>query len=304
MGLVVAAIAVAVAAGALAERRWGAGAQRASRRTLDAMLFLALPFITFFIVARTELTTGVVGGLGLAYLELAIVGVLAWLAATRWLRLPDRSAGVLVIAVVLANTGYLGVPLNAALFGRDALGPALTFDALISGPMFYVAAFAIGAAFSTRGEPARDRARAFLTRNPPLVAVLAALVAPDALAPDLLVDVAELMVIGLLPIGFFVLGVNLAAEAEEGAFRFPPALTRPVATVIGLRLVAAPLLMLGLSAAVVAVPDAYLVQAAMPSGINTLVVAHAYDLDLRLAAGAIAWTTALAVAGALVGVAV
>jgi hypothetical protein len=30
---------------------------------------------------------------------------------------------------------------------------------------------------------------------------------------------------------------------------------------------------------VIEIPDAYLVQAAMPVGINTLVVAHAYDRD-------------------------
>ena len=60
---------------------------------------------------------------------------------------------------------------------------------------------------------------------------------------------------------------------------------------MGLRLVAAPLLMLGLSAMIIDVPDAYLLQAAMPSGINSLVIAHAYKLDLRLAAAAVTWTT-------------
>jgi malate permease and related proteins len=38
----------------------------------------------------------------------------------------------------------------------------------------------------------------------------------------------------------------------------------------------------------------------MPCGINTLLVAHVYGLDVRLAAQAVAWSTALAVAGALV----
>jgi predicted permease len=38
----------------------------------------------------------------------------------------------------------------------------------------------------------------------------------------------------------------------------------------------------------------------MPSGINSLVVAHTYGLDLKLTASAIAWTTAIAVAAALV----
>ena len=33
----------------------------------------------------------------------------------------------------------------------------------------------------------------------------------------------------------------------------------------------------------------------MPSGVNTLVICHAYGLDRRIAAGAIAWTTAIVV---------
>jgi predicted permease len=36
----------------------------------------------------------------------------------------------------------------------------------------------------------------------------------------------------------------------------------------------------------------------MPSGVNALVVAHAYGLDLRLLASAIAWSTAVVVAAA------
>ena len=38
---------------------------------------------------------------------------------------------------------------------------------------------------------------------------------------------------------------------------------------------------------IVELPDAYLLAAAMPTGINALVVAHAYGLDLRLLASAI-----------------
>jgi predicted permease len=82
---------------------------------------------------------------------------------------------------------------------------------------------------------------------------------------------------------------------------FPPPLTPPVALAVGLRLVAAPGLLLALSALVVRVPHAYLLQAAMPSGINSLVVGHAFGLDLRLIAAALAWTTAIALVAGLVG---
>ena len=39
----------------------------------------------------------------------------------------------------------------------------------------------------------------------------------------------------------------------------------------------------------------------MPAGINGLVIAHAYGLDLRTSAGAIAWGTAIVVVAATIG---
>ena len=292
-------IAASVALGAGAHRRWDEPVEALTRRLLDALLYVALPFITFFVLVRASLDAGAGIGIALAYVGFAIVGVLAWLAATRVLQLGPRAAGTVVIAAIMGNTTYLGLPLIAALLGSEDLGPAITFDALVSGPMFFVVAFAIAAAITTRDEPLRDRVRVFFTRNPPLLAVVAALVAPDALAPDALVDLAKAAIMALAPVGFFVLGVQLAVETRDGAPRFPP-LSAPLTLVLGLRLAVAPLLLLGLSALTVGVPDAYLVQAAMPVGINMLVVAHAYDLDLPLAVSAIAWSTTIAIAAGLV----
>jgi predicted permease len=294
------AIAAFTAVGVVAERRFGERAQAGSRASIALVLWVVLPFVTFFNIARLELDAGVGGGLVIAYAELAVVGLLAYLAGSRLLGLRREQTGALIVVVILANTGYLGVPLTAALLGTDELGAAIAFDAVVSGPMFVGVAFAVGAAFgTTAGETPAERGRAFVLRNPPLVAVIAGLLAPDALAPDVLVDVAEVLVFAIVPVGFFILGVNLATEGEEGELAFPPPFTAPVAVALALRVLVAPALMLGLSAAIVTVPHAYLVQAAMPSGINSLVVAHAYGLDLKLTASAIAWTTAVVVLGAL-----
>ncbi len=298
--LVALAIVASTAAGVGAERRQGERAQAASRLLITALLWTVLPFVTFFLLARLELSAGVGGGLLLGYAELAIVAGIAYLVGSRVLRLRREQTGALMLVSMLANTGYLGVPLCAALLGTEAIGAAIAFDTVVSGPMFYGFGFAVGAAFGMlAGGTPRERLRSFFVRNPPLIAVVAGLLAPDALAPDVLVDAAQVLVFAVLPVGFFILGVNLAAEAEDGALAFPPPLTAPVGAAIGLRLLVAPALMLGLSALVVDVPDAYLLQAAMPSGINSLVVAHAYGLDLRICASALAWTTSLMVVVAL-----
>jgi predicted permease len=304
IALVVATIVASVVAGVALERRSRLDAQRVASGLVRAMLWGAIPFATFFIMARLELSAGVGVGLVLAYAELAIVGTAAYLIGTRVLHLPRPSAGALVLAVALANTGYLGVPLNAAVLGEDDVGAALAFDTVVTGPMFWLFGFAIGAAFGTGApESRRDRLRGFL-RNPPLWAVVAGLLAPESLAPDVLLDIAHVVVYALLPCGFLLLGIALATEAEEGALAFPPRFDAAVGTAMALRLVAAPALMLAFSAIIIDVPDAYLVQAAMPSGINSLVVAHAYGLDLRLCAAAVTWTTIVAVLVATVAVVV
>jgi malate permease and related proteins len=294
---IAATIAAAVAVGVAAERRFGVRAQSASRVMLVAALYTLSPFVTFFNVAHLHVTLDVGGGLALAYVVLATAGVAAWFVGSRLLTLPRPETGSLMASVMQANTGYLGLPLVIALLGSSHLGTAVAYDALVTNPVLFLGVFGAGAAFGSQaGEGFRERLRAFFLRNPPLFAAVAGLVAPAALAPDALVDISRVAVLAFAPLGFFAVGVTLAAEAEEGSVPFPPPLTRPVLAAVLLRLVLAPALLLALGAALIDLPDTYLLMAAMPTGINTIVVAHVYGLDLRIAAGTIAWSTAIVVA--------
>jgi len=284
--------------GRLCQQRF-AWAHAAARAGLNAMLYGLLPFVAFVNIAHLHVTAGVGTGLGLAYCELGIVGVLAYALGTRVLRLSRPAVGALVCVVMLANTGYLGLPMVIALLGASGLAAGVAFDQLVSGPVLLTAGFGVGAAFGTAtGNGGRERLRAFLVRNPPLLAVVAGLVAPPSLAPSALVSLSHVVVIALLPLGFFALGVNLAAESPDAGSPLP-AVDGGVLTAVALRMLAAPLLLVALSTLVVAVPRAYLLQAAMPSGINALVVGHAYGLDLRLTSAAIGWCTAVALAAGL-----
>lgn len=292
---VVAAILASIAVGVWAERRYGEGAQRGVQRAVRWALWGLIPPIVIVITARLEFRAGVGLGLLFGYLGIVVVGLLAWLAGARLLGLGRPSTGAMIVTTILANTGYLGIPIVLVLLGGSQVGYAIVWDSLISYPMAFVVAFAIGAAFGDSGASDwRDRVLSFFTRNPIPAAILIGFLLPDAAVPDWLFDAMKLLASSLLPLGFFMVGVQLAAEGEHGTFRFPPALTRPVAVVLGLRLVVAPLLLFGFAAVTaVNVPDAYHLQAAMPSGINALIVAHVYGLDLRITSSAIAWTTAI-----------
>lgn len=306
MAFIVVAIVAATAAGVWAERHAAARADAFARRSLLAVLYGVLPPVTFLNLVGADLDLDAALGIVLGLVALALLGLSAWFVAARVLKLPAATVGAVISSVIVVNTGYLGYAVVATLVGFDGLGEAVAYDILVSGPALLIGAFAVGAAFGTRaGEGPRQRLAAFALRNPALYAALAAVLAPESFAPELLVDASRVVIIGILPLGFFAVGVALAQGADEGSFAFPPALDRGIATVVALRLAGGPLLLLALTAPVIDVPDTYLLLAAMPCGLNTMIVAHAYGLDLRTAAGAITWSTALAIvwlsAAAIVG---
>lgn len=297
MWAIVATILVSTSIGVWAEGRYGGRAGEGARRALLFVLWVVLPPATFFNLARADLDVDAGVGIVLAWAALGTASLLAWLIASRALRLPRSAVGSVVCCVLVVNTGYLGYPVVAALLGFDSLSEAVTYDVLVSGALLVLAGFSVGAAFGDRaGEGARERVAAFFTRNPPLYAALLALIAPDSLAPDALVDASRIAVVAILPLGFFAVGAALAEETEEGAMPVPPPLDAPVATAVAIRLVVAPCLLYMISLPLIDLPDTYLLLAAMPSGINTMIVTHAYGLDLRVAAGSVAWSTAIAVA--------
>jgi len=291
--VVVAGMLAGIGAGVGAEVRWGDAARAATGRLLTALIYTVSPFVAFVAVSQLRLTPGVGLGLAVGWVGLAGAGLGAYLIGDRLLRLPRPATGSLIAATVVSNTGYFGLPLTAALMGTAALGPAIAFDALVSTPATLALGFAVGAAFGTKaGDTPRERLRAYLVRNPPLVALIAGLLVPAAAVPDVLVEAARVGAFALLPVGFFILGVHLRAERADGAFSFPPRLTRPMLAAVGLRLVVAPAFMVTATLVVGGIPPAYLLLAAAPCGINCLVIGHLYGLDMRLAAGAVFWSTA------------
>lgn len=255
----------------------------------------------FFNIASSHIDLDHGVGLLLGLVASSLAACAAYLAASRVLHLSRPRTGAVVCTVLSVNTGYLGYPLAVALLGRDQLSTAVLYDVLVTGPCLLLGAFAVGAAFGTKaGETPRERVRAFFTRNPPLYAAIAGILAPNALAPPVLVDISQALIVAILPIGFFAVGATLAENAEHGELPMPPPMTRPVALAIVTRLAVVPGLLMLLSAPLIDLPAAYRLLSAMPSGLNSLVIAHAYGLDMEITAEAVTWSTAIVVGASLV----
>ena len=208
------AIAASIAAGVEAERRRGAQAGVWARSILKLLLYVVMPLVAFFNIARLRVDADVGVGIVFGWAALLVTALVGWLVGRRLLGLERPSAGVLAIVGLQANTGLLGVAVVAAILGFDHVSQGVVYDALVQQPVFFIGSFAIAAATGTKaGETVPERVRAFFTRNPPLIAVVLGLVAPDALAPDVLVDASHILVLIVPVLGFFAIGVTLAEEA-------------------------------------------------------------------------------------------
>jgi predicted permease len=286
--------------GVESERRRPKEAVALARKLLLVMLYVLVPPVIFFNLAASSISVDNAVGIGVALVNMALVGVAVWLVAAKVLRLSRPQTGAVICAAIVANTTYLGYPLTVALLGRDHLSTGVLFDVLVGGPTLMFGAFGVGAAFGTKaGEGMGDRVRAFFTRNPPLYAAVLGLLAPSTLAPTVLVDASQILAVAILPLGFFAVGATLAEGAEQGELPLPPPVTAPVAVATLGRLALAPALLMLLAAPFIELPSAYRLMSAMPTGINALVVSHAYGLDNRIVAETITWSTAIVIVAAL-----
>ncbi|MBI5309570.1 MAG: transporter [Actinobacteria bacterium] len=273
-------------------------AERTAKRLMDLVLWVLIPPVLFFNLVHFELTAEVGGALAFAVAANVLVAITAWLVGSRVLRLGRPATGAMIVCSLLGNTAYLGYPVVTAAEGFDALGTAVSYDILISVPFLLIVGFSVGAAFGTVAEGTRDRVKSYFTRNPLIWATVAALLAPDSLSPDWAVDASRVLVFAILPLGFFAVGIVMLRESEDDHLGFPPKLTAPVVATVVMRLGVAAGFLLLIDKTVFEIPDVYLIQAAMPVGVNNLLLANNYGLDRKLAAGAIVWSTMIvAVAG-------
>lgn len=292
------AILVSVSAGIFGERRWPEKAGLGSRRGMLLILYFVLPPIIFFNLVHIELGLGGGAGIGAGLIATVCVGFLAWFLSVPVLKLDRPVAGAVICSAILANTSYLGYPMVYALMGGDALTEAVLFDVVVSYLTLMFGAFAVGAAFGTKaGEGFRQRLKAFFFKNPLLVAAALGLLAPESLAPEVAVDISRVLVLIPLVVGFFAVGAILTEEVRAGVMKVPPRPDKPLGVVIVGRLIAAPGLLLLFTLPFSDVPTSYYLLAVMPTGLNSMIVGHAYGLDLRTAAESIVYTTVIVLIG-------
>jgi predicted permease len=91
------AIAASIAAGVEAERRAGARAGVWARTILKLLLYVVMPLVAFFNIARLEVNADVGAGIVIGSAALLLTALIGWIAGRRLIGLTRPSAGVLAI---------------------------------------------------------------------------------------------------------------------------------------------------------------------------------------------------------------
>ena len=259
------------------------------------VFFFALPAFLFSLMSSSPiaevLNVPFIGAYVLA--SLAVFGLAA--AGGRLLFDVGRGeAAIQGLAAVLPNTGYMGIPLAIAVFGREAAVPlvvGLTLDGVLLIPL------GILLIESEKGQgesPLRTALTTFptLVRNPLIVSIFAGLAASAVgLTPPIPVNnFLDLLAAAAGPCALFALGATLAGRSVAGG-------AAEIGYMTALKLFVHPAALLLTAAVIFDVnplwTSAALLGASLPIAANVFIVARQYDVYVARTSSAILVSTAV-----------
>jgi predicted permease len=264
-------------------------------------IYLFTPAFMFYQVSHSTLSWSSMGGVVLVTVTQVTLLAIIVVLSGKLLRISTQTLTAIALGTMFYNSGNFGLPLAALAFPTDARDGAAvqTFVALTQNFLAYTVGMGI-AAWAGSGEGWRGVAKVF--RLPAIPAIACALLARWYLKSD---DARHLPAViekttrylsdGLVPVALVTLGTQLADNP-----RWPR--WKPVAMVMLLRLIAAPvvmgLMLYGLHHLGWKPLDLWpwpaaslILTAAVPSAVVTLLFTLEVGGDADLAADCVFWTT-------------
>ena len=198
---------------------------------------------------------------------LAITAVMTAVAliVPRVLRYPEEMRGIVNFAFWMTNTGYIGIPFVASLWGSRAI-IYMTFYLIINNAMLYT----YGVALASKGAEGKARFNPRRLINPGNVATIVTIVVYFAAipVPEVLAEPVRLLGHSTAPLAMMLVGAQLAgvdfrsfADARLGIFTVLKMLVFPIAVLLCCKPFVADPVLLGACMTVVAMPTGVLVGA-------------------------------------------
>jgi hypothetical protein len=256
----------------------------AAQRLNQIVLYVCLPAAVLRHAPRLQWEPSLIAVVAVPWLLLVASIVLVSLCARRW-RFRDDERAVLLLAVALGNTSFLGYPMTRVLIGEHAMPYAVIYDQF--GAFLILSTFGLWVLARYDGDrpPTVGGVLRRIAGFPPLLALVAGLTVTPAQPPDGVAIALRLLSEALLPLAMLAIGlsVKLALPREE---------LKPLATGLVLKLVAIPALAwlliapLGLQGDVA---RTVVLESAMPPMITAGALAIAHGLAPRLAAALVGY---------------
>ena len=277
---VLAPIVIMVAVGYTLQRRLDLDTKSINR----IVYFVLSPSLVYSTIATLSFDPATTGRSVLfAGLQMLIMGVLAWLLVRKW-RYQGGLASAFIITTILTNNGNYGLPLNLFAFGETGFGYALVlfmFNSMVGG--------AVSIFLAIRGKSNGLAALRRTLVQPIIIAMLLGVFSRIThIAPTgSLMDMIDMAGKAAIPVFLLVLGMSLAQTDVRANLA-------PVLRLTSVRMLVSPAVALGLAALVGLTGVAYSVavmQASMPSAVNTIVITNEFDAAPDFTAGAVLMTT-------------
>jgi malonate transporter and related proteins len=259
------------------------------------VFYFALPAFLFGLMSSSPIGEVVNGPFIGAYVTASLaVFALAALAGRALFGIGRAEAAVQGLAAVLANTGYMGIPLISAVFGTAAAVPVvvgLTLDGILLIPLGII--IIESSKDSTESLPATAlNTFSALAKNPLILAIFAGLAASAAGLedPTPLANFLDLLGGTAGPCALFALGATLAGRKVAGG-------TAEVSYMTLMKLAVHPAALFLTTTVLFDVQPlwatAALLGAALPIAANVFIVARQYDVYVVRTSSAILVSTAV-----------
>jgi len=242
------------------------------------IIHVSLPALTLLYVHDLRLSgdVGLMAAMGWIYFALA--AGFFWLVG-RWLDLPRRTVGALILTGGLGNTSYVGLPMIEAYYGHQGIASGIIVDQLGSFLVLSTLGITVAGIYSS-GRPTIGEMAKRIVLFPPFIALVIALLLIPMEYPAWLAIVLKRMGDTLAPLALLAVGFQLRLGHLAGN-------GRNLAIGLGFKLVLAPLVLfllyvplLGAHGQAIQIT---LFEAAMPPMITAAILATEHDLDPPLA---------------------
>ena len=242
------------------------------------IIHVSLPALTLLYVHDLKIGGDVGLMAAMAWIYFALAAGFFWLVG-RWLKLPRRTVGALILTGGLGNTSYLGLPMIEAYYGHQGITSGIIVDQLGSFLVLSTLGITVAGIYSTGRPTAGDMARRVL-KFPPFIALVIALLLIPVAYPEWLGTVLKRLGDTLAPLALLAVGFQLRLGHLAGN-------VRNLSIGLAFKLVLAPLVvfllyvpLLGAHGKAIQIT---LFEAAMPPMITAAILSTEHDLDPPLA---------------------